>query len=59
MNEYAEKEGIMSQPRRMLISSFHLKNGTIINPYYCITCIWVLNVQKFIERSVYSQEMFQ
>ena len=32
MKEYAEKEGIMSQPRRMLISSFHLKNGTIITP---------------------------
>ena len=25
--EYAEEEGIMSQPRRMLISSFHLKRG--------------------------------
>ena len=32
MKEYAEKEGIMSQPRRMLISSFHLNNGTIITP---------------------------
>ena len=32
MKEYAEKEGIMSQPRRMLISSFHLNNGTIIAP---------------------------
>ena len=32
MKKYAEKEGIMSQPRRMLISSFHLKNGTIITP---------------------------
>ena len=32
MKEYAEKEGIMSQPRRMLKSSFHLKNGTIITP---------------------------
>ena len=30
MKEYAEKEGIMSQPRRMLISSFPLKNETII-----------------------------
>ena len=29
MKEYAEKEGIMSQPRRTLISSFHLENGTI------------------------------
>ena len=26
MKEYAEKEGFMSQPRRMLKSSFHLKN---------------------------------
>ena len=32
MKEYAEKERIMSQPRRMLISSFQLKNGTIITP---------------------------
>ena len=32
MKEYAEKEGIMSQPRRMLISSFHLKKGSIITP---------------------------
>ena len=32
MREFAEKEGIMSQPRRMLISSFRLKDGTIITP---------------------------
>ena len=32
MKEYAEKEGIMAQPRRMLISSFILTNGTIITP---------------------------
>ena len=32
MNENAEKEGIMPKPRRMLISSFILTNGTIINP---------------------------
>ena len=30
MKEYAAKEGIMSRSRKMLISSFHLKNGTII-----------------------------
>ena len=30
MKEYAEEEGIMSQPRGVLISSFHLRNGTII-----------------------------
>ena len=33
IKEYAEREAIMSQPRRMLISSFHLKNGTIITPF--------------------------
>ena len=32
MNEYAEKENIMAQPRRMLLSSFHLTNGTLIIP---------------------------
>ena len=32
MKEYAEKEGILPQPRRMLISSFILTNGTIITP---------------------------
>ena len=30
LKEYAEKERIMSQPGRMLISSFHLKNETVI-----------------------------
>ena len=29
---YAEEEGITSQPRKMLISSFTLQNGTIITP---------------------------
>ena len=32
MKQYAEKENIMDQPRRMLISSFYLTNGTIITP---------------------------
>ena len=32
MNEYAEKEGILSHTRKMPISSFHLKNGTILTP---------------------------
>ena len=34
MKKYAEKEGIMPQPRRMLISSFILTNGTIITPLF-------------------------
>ena len=33
MKEYAGKENIMVQPRRMLISSFILTNGTIIKPF--------------------------
>ena len=32
MKEHAEKEGIMSQQRRMLISSLRLKIGTVITP---------------------------
>ena len=33
MREYAEKENIMAQRRRMLISSFVLTDGTIITPF--------------------------
>ena len=32
MKTYAEGEGILCQPRKMLISSFTLQNGTLINP---------------------------
>ena len=35
MREYAEKENIMPQPRRMLISSFILLKGTIITALIC------------------------
>ena len=30
MQEYAEKEGLLCQPRKMFISSFFLENGTLI-----------------------------
>ena len=30
MEDYAEKEGLLCQPRRMLISSYFLENGTLI-----------------------------
>ena len=49
---YAEKEGIMSQPRRMLISSFHLKNGTIITPlllYYLHLCLECTKIHRFVQ----------
>ena len=32
MKEYAEKEGILTQPRRMVISSYSLENGKIFTP---------------------------
>ena len=34
MKQYAEKENIMDQPRRLLISSFIHTNGTIITPLF-------------------------
>ena len=36
---YAEKENITVQPRRVLISSFILTNGTILTPLFlCFIC---------------------
>ena len=32
MKNYAEEGRLMSQPRKMLISSFTLQNGTLITP---------------------------
>ena len=52
MKEYAEKDGIMSQPRRMLISSFHLKNGTIITPlflYYLHLGLECTKIHRFVQ----------
>ena len=52
MKEYAGKEGIMSQPRRMLISSFHLKNGTIITPlllYYLHLGLECTKFRRFVQ----------
>ena len=50
MKQYAEKEGIMSQPKRMLISSFHLKNGTIFTPlllYYLHLVLECTKIHRF------------
>ena len=32
MKDYSEKEGLLCQPRKMLISSYFLKNNTLITP---------------------------
>ena len=52
MKENAEEEWIISQPRRMLISSFHLKIGTIINPlllYYLRLGLECTKIHQFIQ----------
>ena len=32
MKDYAEKEGLLCQPRKLLISSYIFENGILINP---------------------------
>ena len=52
MKEYAEKEGIMPQPRRMLISSFVLTNGTIITPlhsFYLKLGLLCKKIHRFVQ----------
>ena len=52
MREYAEKENIMTQPRRMLISSFVLTNGTIINPlllFYLKLGLVCKKIHRFVQ----------
>ena len=51
MKEYAEK-GNMSQPRRTLISSFYLKNRTIITPlllYYLHLGLECTKIYRFVQ----------
>ena len=44
MKNYAEEERLLSQPRKMLISSFTLQNGTLITPpllfYLQLGLVW-------------------
>ena len=52
MREYAEKENIMPQPRKMLISSFILTNGTIITPlllFYLKLALVCKKIQRFVQ----------
>ena len=52
MKEYAEKEGIMPQLRRMLISSFILTNGTIITPlllFYLKLGLVCKKIHRFVQ----------
>ena len=52
MKTYAEEEGIMSQPRKMLISSLTLQNGTLITPtllFYLQLGLVVTKIHRFVE----------
>ena len=52
MKVYAEKEGNMPQPRRMLISSFILTNGTIITPlllFYLKLGLICRKIHRFVQ----------
>ena len=50
--EYAEKKGILSQPRRLLISSFHRRKETIITPlllYYLHLGLECTKIQQLVQ----------
>ena len=52
MKDYAEKEGLLSQPRKMLISSFFLENGTLITPlllFYLELGLVCKKIYRFVE----------
>ena len=52
MKEYAEREGMMSQPSRMLTSSFRLINGTIITPqllYYMHLSLECTKIHQLVQ----------
>ena len=52
MKNYAEEEGIMSQPQKMLILSFTLQNGTLITPlllFYLQLALVVTKIYRFVE----------
>ena len=57
---YAEEKVIMSQPQKMLISSFTLQNGTLITPLF----LFYLQLQLVVTKihcfcRVHSKQMFQ
>ena len=47
MKNNAEEERILPQPRKILISSFTLQNGTLLTPLLCFIYNWVLFAQKY------------
>ena len=52
MKNYAEEERLLSQPRKMLISSFTLQNGTLITPlllFYLQLGLVCTKIHRFVE----------
>ena len=52
MQDYAEKEGLLCQPRKMLISSYFLENGTLITPlllFYLELGLKCKKIYRFVE----------
>ena len=52
MKNYAEEERLLSQPRKMLISSFTLQNGTLITPlllFYLQLGLVCTKINSFVE----------
>ena len=52
MKNYAEEEKLLSQPRKMLISSFTLQNGTVITPlllFYLQLGLVCTKIHRFVE----------
>ena len=46
MKHYAEKEGLLCQPRKLIISSYFLENGTLIIPRLLLYVDLALVCQK-------------
>ena len=52
MKSYAEQKGLLSQPRRMLISSYSLENGTLISPlllFYLSLGLVCKKIHRFVQ----------
>ena len=59
MKEYAEKEGIMPEPRRVLISSFHLEMELSSLPIKILLASGSYINKNSSIRALYSQKVFQ
>ena len=54
MQDYAEKEGLLCQPWKMLISSYFLENGTLIAPlhlFYSELRLVRKKIYRFVEKT--------